>query len=90
MVHTTVPELMLRLTPTPQPPARSLIDEPVTDLAGQEDVWVEPQGLLVQQVAQRAIQVAQAEVSAEGHQGLRGVGRHAGGQAGGPIQDRSP
>ena len=64
----------------PQPRACSLVDEPVTDLAGQEDVWMQPQGLLVQQAAQRAVQVAQAEVGAEGHQGLGGVGRHAGGQ----------
>lgn len=71
--------LCVRLTPVPQPLACSLIDEPVADLAGQEDVWMQPQRLLVQQVAQRAIQVAQAEVSAEGHQGLGGVGRHAGG-----------
>ena len=70
----------LRLTacPCPEPRACSLIDEPVTDLAGQEDVWMQPQGLLVQQVAQGAVQVAQAEVGAEGHQGLGGVGRHAG------------
>lgn len=32
--------LMLRLVPLPQPRACSLIDEPVTDLAGQEDVWM--------------------------------------------------
>lgn len=62
----------------PQPCACLLVDEPVTDLAGQEDVWMQPQGLLVQQVAQGAVQVAQAEVGAEGHQGLGGVGRHAG------------
>lgn len=43
---------MLRLRPLPQPHACSLVDEPVTDLAGQEDVWMEPQSLLVQQVAQ--------------------------------------
>lgn len=85
MVHTMAPEppyvlmLCVRLTPVPQPLACSLIDEPVADLAGQEDVWMQPQRLLVQQVAQRAIQVAQAEVGAEGHQGLGGVGRHAGG-----------
>ena len=51
----------------PRPRACSLVDEPVTDLTGQEDVWMQPQGLLVQQVAQGAVQVAQAEVSAKGH-----------------------
>ena len=51
----------------PRPRACSLVDEPVTDLTGQEDVRMQPQGLLVQQVAQGAVQVAQAEVSAKGH-----------------------
>lgn len=58
--------------------ACSLVDEPVADLTGQEDVGVQPQGLLVQQVAQGAVQIAQAEVGAEGHEGLGSVGRHAG------------
>ena len=73
MLPISPPTLMLRLRPLPQPHACSLVDEPVTDLTGQEDVRMEPQSLLVQQVAQGAIQVAQAEVGAEGHQGLRGV-----------------
>lgn len=56
----------------------SLIDQLVTDFTGQEDVWMQPQGLLVQQVAQGAIKIPETEVSTEGHQGLRSVGRHAG------------
>lgn len=78
--------LVLRLAPLPQLQACSLIDKPVTDLAGQEDVWMQPQCLLIQQVAQGAIQVAQAEVGAEGHQGLRSVRRHAGGRQVGPSR----
>lgn len=55
-----------------------LIDQLVTDFTGQEDVWMQPQGLLVQQVSQGAIEIPETEVSTEGHQGLRRVGCHAG------------
>lgn len=41
---------------------------------------MQPQGLLVQQVAQGAVKIPETEVGTEGHQGLGRVGRHAGGR----------